>query len=220
MVLVFVFGLVVVSFFKYVRRSDLENNTQKTASTTMPVFACPVCLLCPISSCPVSCVGVNCGHVNFCHGLFFVLFVLFYPFPRVRVRVKVRVRLCARIDYVHSAFTHPTTTRFPFLMSCFDPLPTLPKSNSLSSQLQLEMRRWKKTDCGTIVWFDIYIIEKHWLRYAGLAQSVERQALNLVVVGSSPTAGDYNFTKCGIWPVCPEIFIRPDNCRLYLIKWP
>ena len=28
---------------------------------------------------------------------------------------------------------------------------------------------------------------------AGLAQSVERKALNLVVVGSSPTVGDINF---------------------------
>ena len=32
---------------------------------------------------------------------------------------------------------------------------------------------------------------------AGLAQSVERQALNLVVVGSSPTAGDRTFCNSG-----------------------
>ncbi len=34
-----------------------------------------------------------------------------------------------------------------------------------------------------------YCMREHLDGVAGLAQSVERQALNLVVVGSSPTAG-------------------------------
>jgi hypothetical protein len=44
---------------------------------------------------------------------------------------------------------------------------------------------------------------------AGLAQSVERQALNLVVVGSSPTAGGVIFTHR--WEI-PKIDARRIPC--------
>ena len=37
---------------------------------------------------------------------------------------------------------------------------------------------------------------------ARLAQSVERKALNLVVVGSSPTVGVYSLMLCETWRAC------------------
>ena len=58
---------------------------------------------------------------------------------------------------------------------------------------------------------------------ARLAQSVERKALNLVVVGSSPTVGVYPIESAGmlfLWAFCPQSLgmqmARHQSARLAL----
>ena len=58
------------------------------------------------------------------------------------------------------------------------------------------MVAWVTLSGGRLLFVDIILVP-----LARLAQSVERKALNLVVVGSSPTVGDINFyvTPLKLW---------------------
>ena len=62
-------------------------------------------------------------------------------------------------------------------------------------------RNVQRCKCG------IFLVQMPYLTYARLAQSAERKALNLVVVGSSPTVGVFVTAHTSLEYTCTYICI-------------